>query len=275
LNSSHTENSSRSYGGHVRVNGIRQHYLHYPGEGRTVVIVPGIVSPAALWGHIAQSLSDDDYDVWIVDVRGRGLSEQGPHLDYGLDACANDLQEFLSSLDLLAPIVVGHSMGARIGARVAAGSAAVGALIMLDPPASAPGARPYPIAAARTQALVEAARRGEGEAYLRQPGVTPWPEPLLRQRAQWLASCDPRVIESAYRDFHEQDIYEDVARLRCPTTLVVATGSGVINEEEQVRFQQSQPRLKIVHAQGAAHQLQAENTDLFLRVLRQVLSEQE
>ncbi|OWT54847.1 alpha/beta fold hydrolase [Candidimonas nitroreducens] len=258
-------------GGHFRVNGIRQHYLRCKAPGLPVVIVPGIVSPAALWLHVAEALAGDGYDVWIVDVRGRGLSEQGPHMDYGLDACTDDLQAFLPAAGLSQPLVVGHSMGARIGARLAARSSAIGALVMLDPPASAPGGRPYPIPAERTANLLQAARRGEAEAYLRRPGVAQWPEPLLRQRAQWLASCDPRVIEPAYRDFHEQDVYEDVARASCPVTLVAATASGVINEAEMARFQRVQPALAVVRAEGAAHQLQAENTDLCLRILRQIL----
>ncbi|WP_161495168.1 alpha/beta fold hydrolase [Advenella sp. S44] len=261
----------RQDGGHVRINSIRQHYLHYVGAKGPVVIVPGIVSPAALWSHIAEPIAQDGYDVWILDVRGRGLSEQGPHLDYGLDACAHDLEAFLIAMDLNEPIVVGHSMGARIGARLAARSHRIGQLVMLDPPACAPGTRPYPIGSERTHAMVESARRGEADAYLQQAGIAPWPEPLRRQRAQWMAVCDPRVIDVAYRDFHEQDIYQDVAATNCPVTLVVAMASGVINSDEVARFQQSHPSLKVLRAEGAAHQLQAENTDLCLSILRQAL----
>lgn len=261
----------RQDGGHFRVNNIRQHYLHYAGTEASIVIVPGIVSPAALWSHIAEALAADGYDVWILDVRGRGLSEQGLHLDYGLDACADDLAAFITAAGLKKPMVVGHSMGARIGARLSACSDVIGKLIMLDPPASAPGMRPYPIGKERTHAMVEAARRGQAYAYLLRPDVAPWPEPLRRQRAQWLASCDPRVIDEAYRDFHEQDIYQDVASTTCPITLVVATSSGVIKCDEAIRFEQSQPRLIVVHAEGAAHQLQAENTELCLSILRQAL----
>lgn len=261
----------RQDGGHVRINNIRQHYLHYAGAKGPVVIVPGIVSPAALWCHIAEPLAQDGYDVWILDVRGRGLSEQGLHLDYGLDACAQDLEAFLVARGLIKPIVVGHSMGARIGARLAARSDRIGQLVMLDPPASAPGTRPYPIGSERTHTMVESARRGDADAYLQQAGIVPWPEPLRRQRAQWMATCDPRVIDVAYRDFHEQDIYQDVAVTACPVTLVVAMASGVINSDEVARFQHSQPSLTVLRAEGAAHQLQAENTDLCLSILRQVL----
>jgi N-formylmaleamate deformylase len=257
-------------GGHFRVNNIRQHYLHYAGAATPVVLVPGIVSPAALWCHIGQALAEDGHDVWILDVRGRGLSEQGP-LDYGLDACADDLEAFLEAAGLKKPVIVGHSMGARIGARLSARSDVIGALVMLDPPASAPGARPYPIGSERTRAMVDAARCGQGDAYLLEPGIAPWPETLRRQRAQWLATCDPRVIEAAYRDFHDQDIYADVGATSCPVTLVVATASGVINREEVAKFEQCLPGLGVVRAQGAAHQLQAENTELCLSILRQAL----
>lgn len=259
-----------AYGAHVRINGIRQHYLHYPGPGRSVLIVPGIASPAALWDHVARFLQPH-FDVYITDVRGRGLSEQGEHLDYRVGACVSDLQALIKTLGLESPVVMGHSMGARFGARLAAQTDVVGELIMLDPPASAPGARPYPIPMERTLKMTEAARRGEGEAYLRQPHIAKWPEAMLRQRAQWMATCDLRAITEAYRDFDEQDIYADVERVSCPVTLVVAQASGVILDDEVAEFQRHKPRLKVIRLEGAAHQLQAENTDQFFELLQQIL----
>ncbi|HWI80103.1 MAG TPA: alpha/beta hydrolase, partial [Ramlibacter sp.] len=44
------------YGGHVRANGIRQHYLRYGDSGPPLVLVPGIVSPAALWDRAGRWL---------------------------------------------------------------------------------------------------------------------------------------------------------------------------------------------------------------------------
>lgn len=258
-------------GAHVRANDIRQHYLHYPGNGSDLVIVPGIVSPAALWQHVAEFLQPH-YSVYVLDVRGRGLSEQHAELDYGVDACAQDLRAFIDALKLDKPLVLGHSMGARIGARAGALGADISHLLMVDPPASAPGRRPYPIPMQRTQDMLEACRRGEGEAYLRQPKVTPWPELMLRQRAQWMATCDPRVIERSYQDFNGHDVYADVAKLQCDVTLLVAGASGVILEEDVTAFEAAQPRLRTVTIPGAAHQMQAENTDLFFSTLRQVLS---
>lgn len=75
------------YGANIRANGIRQHYLRFGGTGPALVIVPGITTAAALWAFVAERLCAT-FDVYILDVRGRGLSESGAHLDYSLDACA-------------------------------------------------------------------------------------------------------------------------------------------------------------------------------------------
>ncbi|GAA4339527.1 alpha/beta hydrolase [Pigmentiphaga soli] len=258
-------------GAHLRANGIRQHYYRLGEDGPPLVLVPGIVSPAALWLHVGTRLARH-FRVHLLDVRGRGLSESGAHLDYGLDACADDVEAFAHALGLSGYTLVGHSMGARIGLRLARrGAGAVNHLVLLDPPASAPGRRPYPVDMARSVKMVQAALRGEGEAYLRSPGVAPWPEPLLRLRAEWLATCDLRAIEVAYRDFHAQDPYDDLRRATVRTSLLAAGASGVIQDGDLADLRAANPALRIEVLKGAAHQFQAENIDAFMSALGSVL----
>jgi len=260
------------YGAHVRANGIRQHYLRFGGNGAPIVIVPGVVTPAVLWMAVADRLGAL-FDVYVLDVRGRGLSESGPHLDYGFDACADDLQAFLEAVGLFKVTVIGHSMGGRIGLRlVRRPQHNVQKLVMLDPPASGPGRRPYPIPIEGSIQLVNAAQRGEAEALLRSGNRAVWPEPLLRLRAEWLSTCDIRAAEVAYRDFHEQDPYEDMAAAACDSiVLVVAAGSGVILEDDIQDFRQVNPRLRVHAIPGAAHQLQVENFAELMSVLEALL----
>ena len=89
------------YGAHVRANGIRQHYLRFGGAGPAIVIVPGISTTAAQWAFIAERLCVG-YDVYVLDVRGRGLSESGPHLNRSLEACASDLLSLAAALEIVA-----------------------------------------------------------------------------------------------------------------------------------------------------------------------------
>lgn len=259
-------------GKHVRANGIRQHYLRYGGRGPVVVIVPGIVSPAALWDHVGRWLGET-HDCHILDVRGRGLSESGPHLDYGVDACAQDVLAFTQALDLGPYTLVGHSMGARIALRALRkpGHAAQRA-VLLDPPTSGPGRRPYPIPMDRTLAMVRAAHRGEAEALLRQPGQAAWPEELLLRRAQWLATCDERAVYVTYDDFHQQDMLADLACMSIPTHLICAGRGNVVCEQDVQDMQKRLPGLKVERLMTAGHQLQVDDFAGFRETLARALN---
>jgi N-formylmaleamate deformylase len=249
------------YGGHVRANGIRQHYLRYGDSGPPLVLVPGIVSPAALWDRAGRWLGRT-HQCYLLDVRGRGLSEAGGHLDYGVDSCAADVAEFARALDLARPILMGHSMGARIALRAARRSPRqFAALLLLDPPTSGPARRAYPIPIARTLHLLRAAKRGDGEAALRQAGQPAWPEELLRLRAEWLPTCDERAVYVAYDDFHQQDMFADLAAVEIPATLICAGQGGVVSDSDVDEMRRLLPALAVTRLPRAGHQLQVDDFD--------------
>ena len=132
------------YGANIHANGIRQHYLRYGGQGQPLVLVPGITSPAPTWSFVAERLGAH-YDVYLMDVRGRGLSESHDDLDYGRDACAADVGAFIEAMGLTDVVYLGHSMGARIGFLVGHRfSQGISSLILVDPPMAGPGRPPYP-----------------------------------------------------------------------------------------------------------------------------------
>jgi len=258
-------------GAHARINGIRQHYLHFPGPGPRVVIVPGIVSPAMLWHHVGSRLSQA-HDCYILDVRGRGLSESGPHLDYGVDACAADLTEFVSTVTGKPTIVIGHSMGARIALRAAATFPGVfQGLVLLDPPTSGPGRRPYPIPKARTLKMLQVAQRGEPLESLLSSG-RPWPADLQRLRAEWLPTCDERAVHVTYDDFHGQDMFADLERASEPISLICAGEGGVVDEADLEEMHRRCRHLWSFRLPEAGHQMQAENFEAFYSALVDMLN---
>lgn len=259
-------------GAHVRVNGIRQHYLHFPGPGPQVLIVPGIVSPAMLWSHVGAWLSQR-YDCYILDVRGRGLSEAGPHLDYGADACAADLIAFVQALDLQQVIVVGHSMGGRIAVRAAARAPqSLGAVVMVDPPMSGPQRRAYPVPKSRTIDLLLAAHRGQAMQAIQNSPARPWPEDLQNLRAQWLSTCDERAVHVTYDDFHQQDVFADIAQVARPLSLLCAGTGGVVSDEDITEIHGLQKDLFVTRLAATGHQMQAEDFEAFKPALDEHLA---
>lgn len=259
------------YGANIRANGIRQHYLRFGGRGRVLVIVPGIVTPAVLWTDVANRLGKV-FDTYILDVRGRGLSESGDHLDYSLDSSADDLLAFIEALKLGRVVLLGHSNGARIAIRAGRrDDPPFEHLILADPPVSGPGRRPYPSAIGPILTLLEAARRGEGWEGLIASPLPPWPEPLMRLRAEWLHTCDPRAAEITHRGFQENDIHSDLPKLKMPVALIGASRGGVISEADAEEILRLNPKIVFRRLEEAGHQMQVDNFEGFLALVGELL----
>jgi len=242
------------YGAHVRANGIRQHYLRYGGRGRPLVLVPGITSPAITWGFVAERLARH-FDVYVLDVRGRGLSESSDALDYGLDACAADVVAFGEALGLRDYALVGHSMGARIAIRAARQApAGLGCMVLVDPPVSGPGRRAYPAQLPWYIDSIRLMRAGEGFEALRAFSPT-WTDAQLRLRAAWLHTCDERAIVATYDGFHADDIHADLPHLKVPALLIVAGRGDVIRAEDLQELQQLMPALQVARVPDAGHMI--------------------
>jgi N-formylmaleamate deformylase len=258
-------------GHYVRTNGIRQHYLRFCGPGPKVVIVPGIVSPAILWAHVAAWLALC-CDCYVLDVRGRGLSESGAHLDYGLEVCAQDLSAFVDGIGIGPAIIVGHSMGARIAARAAAATPGLfRSMVLVDPPTSGPGRRDYPIPIDRTLSLLRAAHRGEAMGVLHASPAPAWPSQLQRLRAEWLATCDERAVHETYRDFHRGDLFADLALSRVAVSLMCAGQGGVVSDDDIRELSRVRPDIDAIRVPGVGHQMQAENFEVFSQAFARVL----
>lgn len=264
------QTSGLLYGKHVRANGIRQHYLRFGGRGPALILVPGIASPAAMWAFVAARICEH-FDVYVLDVRGRGLSEAGDHLDYGLNACAQDIIALAEQLGLKDYTIVGHSMGARIAIRAARGEpAGLARIVLVDPPVSGPGRRAYPSPLARLLELIASAKRGEVEEQLRtEPSV--WSEAQLLTRAEWLCTCDERAIAVTHRSFHEDDVHSDLPHVTVPTGLIVAGRGGVIQANDEREIARLLPSIIIRRVENAGHQMQIDDLEGFLAALGEIL----
>lgn len=251
--------STFCYGGHVRANGIRQHYLRYGGHGPAIVIVPGITSPAVTWGFVAERFGRT-FDTYVLDVRGRGLSEASAALDYGLDACAADVIAFTHAAGVEDYAIVGHSMGGRVALRAASryadtsGSARLTHLVIVDPPVSGPGRRPYPTPLSWYLDSISLMRDGADIEALR-PYSPTWTIEHLRLRAEWLPTCDERAVVAAYTGFHEDDIHADFPRVRVPTLLIAAGKGNVLQPGDIDEIRRLAPAIRIAVVDGAGHMI--------------------
>ncbi|WP_313380152.1 alpha/beta fold hydrolase [Achromobacter insolitus] len=254
------------YGGNVHANGIRQHYLRYGGErgaGRDpVIIVPGITSPAVTWGFVGERFGAS-FDTYILDVRGRGLSEAGAALDYSLDAQAADVLAFAEALGLARYSVVGHSMGGRIGVRAGRGKpAGLSRLVLVDPPVSGPDRRPYPAKLPWYVDSMAQARQGMDAEAMRAFCPT-WTQEQRQLRAEWLHTCDERAIIQSFEAFQSDDIHADLPRLEVPVLLITAERGDVVLDADVSEIQQLAPGTRHHRVPAAGHMIPWDNEEGF------------
>ncbi|WP_150301305.1 alpha/beta fold hydrolase [Pseudomonas profundi] len=256
--------SSLLYGAHVQANGIRQHYLRYGGSGEPLVILPGITSPAVTWGFVGEVLSQH-FDVYILDVRGRGLSSSGPDLAYDTTACADDVIAFAECLGLERFHLMGHSMGARFALRAnTRGLAArLGSVLLIDPPVSGPGRRAYPSQLPWYVDSIRLAQRGMSGEDMKAFCPT-WSDEQLQLRAQWLHTCYEPAIIRAFNDFHSVDIHPDFVTLRARTLLMTAGRGDVINADDIAEIRVMKPSIEVVTLADAGHMIPWDNLGGFI-----------
>ncbi|MET0963082.1 MAG: alpha/beta fold hydrolase, partial [Noviherbaspirillum sp.] len=240
------------YGANVRANDIRQHYLRYGGAGGeraardAVIIIPGITSPAATWGFVGERFGSR-FDTYILDVRGRGLSEASATLDYGVDRQAADVIAFAQALGLQRYALVGHSMGARIAARAARSHPpGLTRLVLVDPPVSGPGRRPYPAKLPWYVDSMRDARAGISIDAMR-AYCPSWTEEQLRLRCEWLHTCDERAVLASFDSFHTDDFHADLPRIAVPAMLMTAGRGDVVMPADIAEIQGLLPGLRTSH----------------------------
>lgn len=263
--------STFCYGANVHANNIRQHYLRYGGSGTPLVLVPGITSPAPTWGFVAERLGKR-FDTYVLDVRGRGLSEASDKLDYGVDACADDVSAFIDALGLRDVVLLGHSMGARIALRAAARRpAGIARMVLADPPVSGPGRRAYPSNLDWYTESIALMRKGAGAEQMK-PFCPTWTLEQLQLRAQWLHTCDMRAVVESYGWFHTDDMFPDLACIQSVPTLVMSAGKGgVILDEDIAEMRALNPLLKTARVQAAGHMIPWDDAEGFYHACAEFL----
>jgi pimeloyl-ACP methyl ester carboxylesterase len=120
--------------GYVYANHIRMHYYHaVPAQGKPVIVmVHGVTDNGLCWTTLTQELQKN-YDIYMLDSRGHGLSDPFTDADNG-ETLIQDVVGFVHALKFEKPILMGHSMGAATVMRVGAEYPDLArAVIMLDP----------------------------------------------------------------------------------------------------------------------------------------------
>jgi len=288
--------------GYVYANGIRIHYYHTvtaPGKP-VIVMVHGVTDIGLSWTTLTWKLQDS-YDIYMLDARGHGLSDPFTAADDG-NTLVKDVVEFVRVMKFEKPILMGHSMGAATVMRVGAEYPDLAkAIIMLDPGLSPMGPpRQNPEKRAADQNTGDNAKKQEAQQRDRLPvSMFGAPETLVAQNnynfddlvatcqrntPQW-DSVDCRYWALSKKQYHgayttetwqamsgTMRIGESLSKIAVHALILKADASPEQRKahEEAVKVMK---KGKLVHIDGAGHNLHHDKLERTTEVLKEFLSQ--
>lgn len=247
------------------------HVLDYGGRLPPLLVLPGITSPAVTWDFVVSELRDLVRPV-VLDLRGRGLSDPGRA--YGAGDHAADAAAVIAALGLERPILLGHSLGARVAAALAwSGAAEIGGAVIVDPPLSGARRGPYPTS---WDAFAEQLREGYAgtDADEVRRFYPRWPRAELLLRARWVATCQEPAVHASYEAMTREDFFDWWPAVGAPVAFVRGGESPVVTDAGAAEAMAANPEATLHVIEGAGHMVAWDEPASFLAALRQILTDQ-
>ncbi|MBB5014811.1 alpha/beta fold hydrolase [Rehaibacterium terrae] len=223
-----------------------------------IVLVHGFTGLKEGWLPLMRELQDE-YRLIAPDLPGWNESERQPGADYGVEAQAERLADFLAALDAPTALLVGHSMGGfTAGLTAAAHPGRVPKLVLM----SAAGVR-FEINDFARQVLAgehpfAVTDRASLHRYLAlifsDPPFVPWPvdEALARRRRASL-EFEREVLDRTHREPQAFLLETRLHALTMPTLLLWCRDDRVIDVSAADVFAAGLPHSQTVILEGCGH----------------------
>ncbi|RZJ43515.1 MAG: alpha/beta hydrolase [Brevundimonas sp.] len=256
------------------------------GEGPDVILIPGFGCSREVWRQEADRLKAT-HRVHLVQLAGFAgepwTHGDGPFVQPAVD----ELARYIREQGLEAPAVVGHSMGALIGLRLAqVQPSAVGRLMSVDslpffgalrgPQVTVEAMAPMAEQTAQmlrslSDEAFRAAQVGAAAGYSR--------DALTRERmVEWTMASDRRAMATAMRDVLLTDARPGLPSMTIPVTALYAAdadGGAPASQADQAWGHEYAPLpgVRLVRVDGSRHFIMSDQPARFAELMDQFLAD--
>ncbi len=240
----------------------------------------------------------DELRVYATDLRGHGKSTlaANPKGMASWQIYRDDVLRLVQELDGRPKIMIGHSMGATVSLMAAASRPewATG-LVLIEPVILPPRDlrwlkimralglvdRMFPmVAKARRRRSIWPSGEAMFDAYRGRGAFRSWPEDVVRDYVeggtvdylddgQVRLACTPGW-EAANYSAGPPDVWDDIAALRCPTTVIVGAKRSTCSEAVLEMMLKLRPDFTVVRVGDASHFLPMERPELVRHEIRAI-----
>jgi pimeloyl-ACP methyl ester carboxylesterase len=277
---------SEWFDGYVTANGIKLHYTRTGGDKPVVVMNHGLGDDGLCWTHVAKQL-EQEYDLILPDARGHGKSASGKG-DYSLQQRVADLKGIIEALKLDRPIIGGHSMGADTSLHLAAEFPELTRGVFLeDPPIILPGEK----LGSADQQLDSAEDLGKMMVKffrlfkllpkfislpMAKKAMPTYPEDEI---TPWLNSKKRISFDLingvAGMEINLSDPFKAISRIQAPILLFIGDKEkmSITSPEAAQKAVEANDNLRVVHLEGASHDIRRTRFDGYLPELQSFFRE--
>lgn len=280
--------------GFAYVNGVRIHYYHaVPAPGKTVmVMVHGVTDNGLCWADLSVKLQKN-YDIYMLDARGHGLSDPFTPSDNG-STLVKDVVDFVKVMKFEKPIIVGHSMGAATVMRVGAEYPDLAkAVIMLDPGLPRKDGRGVPPAPQKTTieqqkpdpAALPFTMLGDPEVLVAQNNYSydalvekgrrenkKWSDNDIKYWALSKKQYHGPYTDQAWQAMHGTMRTEGALSQISVPSLILKADTSPENRKANEESIKGLERIKLVHVDNAGHNLHHDQLEATLKEFNEFLS---
>lgn len=246
------------------------------GQGKPLIVLHGLLGMLDNWQAPARLL-EDQFQVYLVDLRNHGHSPHSQQHDYG--SMMEDVIELMDDLGLGQAHVLGHSMGGKVAMKLAQNfPKRVDKLVIADI-----GPKYYPthhqsvFDALHAVPLDKLERRTDAEHYMK-----PHLEDVSTRQFLIKSLYHPNRHSYAWR-FNLQVLTEEIENVgeamedieyEGETLFIRGGNSNYILDEDWVDIKLIFPNAYLFTVEGAGHWLHAEQPKLFVDAVSDFLREE-
>lgn len=264
--------------------GIRLRCRRWGESPRVVVAVHGMNAHGLHWRRPAERLAPR-YSLVGYDLRGHGDSDKPP-TGYSFDDHADDLGAVIERVATAPPVVIGHSLGARI-ALVYAARHPLRGLVVVDPGIVLLDrhrqAQTHRAPAGRRPGLTfEYESEAAYMAYMRRTKFLRNWSPYAEEYARYAIEpaehggvrlkFRPHVLRETVAALRTLDLLTFLKHIACPTLIIRAT-EGHLRADVAERMVQELPDGRLAVVEGANHNVMLDKPEAFEPLIEDFLDE--
>jgi pimeloyl-ACP methyl ester carboxylesterase len=219
---------------------------------RRALLLHGLTSDGACWWRLASELADDGWMVLAPDLRGHGRSPAG--IAYDLATLAADVALLGDGWDLL----VGHSLGGAIAARLLVEVPGVRSAVLIDPVLELPSATRHELGVG----LMAEVASPPDAATIRAANPA-WDERDVQRKVLAATLCTPDVVEAVLADNDPWEVTDPVRSSHARIHLLAADPErGGLLAPELAMGLADGTRVTSELVTGCGHSIQRERPDV-------------